>query len=308
MVGISFTYPYFLLLLFLVPLFILIYFSSIFYNKKKAILFSNFEALERISDVEIFSKGISTLYINLAVVIFLAFAIAGTSISFDATSSVSSYVIMIDNSVSMKTLDVGDTRLEIAKSLAREFVDTLPVGTEIGILQFSGDVNTIQRLDTSKIKTKLAIDSVDFGEMQGTNLYSAIITADGILGSRKSKSLLIIGDGQFNLGDNAKAEEYIVKNGILVNAILVGTEEGGVTELGAISSADDSFFKILTFDTEGTLFRTNSKGELDKDLESIMTNKMKTVYMDLSLYLLGISLALILMNWILYNFRFRAIP
>jgi len=308
MVGISFNYPYVLFLLFLIPVFIIIYFLSILYNKKRAILFSNFEALSRISDVEIFSKGISTFYINLAVVLLLVFAAAGTVISFEAKSSVSSYVIMIDNSVSMKTADVGDTRMETAKRIAENFIDSSPVGTEFAVLQFSGEINVLQRLDSSKLKTRLAVSSANLGEIQGTNLYSAIITADGLLGNRKQKSVLILSDGQFNLGDNDKAEEYIVKNNIIVNAVLVGTEEGGETELGSVSRVDESVLKKLAFDTEGTLFRTDSSGKLDMNMEKILTLAQKTVYLDLSIYFLVVSLALILINWILYNFRFKSIP
>ena len=308
MVGVSFNYPYVLFLLFLIPVFIIIYFLSILYNKKRAILFSNFEALSRISDVEIFSKGISTFYINLAVVLLLVFAAAGTVISFEAKSSVSSYVIMIDNSVSMKTADVGDTRMETAKRIAENFIDSSPVGTEFAVLQFSGEINVLQRLDSSKLKTRLAVSSANLGEIQGTNLYSAIITADGLLGNRKQKSVLILSDGQFNLGDNDKAEEYIVKNNIIVNAVLVGTEEGGETELGSVSRVDESVLKKLAFDTEGTLFRTDSSGKLDMNMEKILTLAQKTVYLDLSIYFLVVSLALILINWILYNFRFKSIP
>ena len=45
--GLSFLYPKFLALLLLVPFFVFVYFFSIVYNKKKASVFANFEALER---------------------------------------------------------------------------------------------------------------------------------------------------------------------------------------------------------------------------------------------------------------------
>ena len=57
-----FLYPKFLMLLLLVPFFIFVYFFSIAYNKKKAVLFANFEAMERFYDVEFFSKNFLALY------------------------------------------------------------------------------------------------------------------------------------------------------------------------------------------------------------------------------------------------------
>ena len=52
--GLAFVYPGFLFLLLLIPLFIGIYFLSFYYNKKKALVFPNFEAVERVFGVEIF--------------------------------------------------------------------------------------------------------------------------------------------------------------------------------------------------------------------------------------------------------------
>ena len=66
MVSFLFLYPKFLFLLLIVPLFVVIYFFGILYNKKRAIVFANFQAMERIYDIEIFSKNFlihSMLYI-----------------------------------------------------------------------------------------------------------------------------------------------------------------------------------------------------------------------------------------------------
>ena len=62
-----FLYPKFLAFLLLIPLFVFVYFFSLIYNKKKAIVFSNFEAMERFYDIEFFSKNFLALYLNLIV-------------------------------------------------------------------------------------------------------------------------------------------------------------------------------------------------------------------------------------------------
>ena len=75
-----FLYPRFLLLLVLVPFFVFIYFFSLVYNKKKAVLFGNFAAMERFFDIEFFSKNFMALYFNVGVLILLILALAGTSL------------------------------------------------------------------------------------------------------------------------------------------------------------------------------------------------------------------------------------
>lgn len=306
--NISFQYPYFLFLLFLVPLFIIIYFLSMLYNRKKSIVFSNFKALERISNVEIFSKGFSILYINLAILILLVFAMSGANISFSAETSSFSYVIVIDNSQSMNTADIFPSRLDAAKDLSKDFVNTLPIGVKVGVIQFSGDAIVIQKLDNNKLKTRLALESVESGDNPGTNVHAAIISADKLLENEKMKSVILISDGQFNSYSSEQVSDYAVKNNIIINSIMVGTEAGGETEFNTTSTASEYDLKALALITEGVFFKVSDAGSLDKPLSVLLNNTVREVSLDISVYSLFAALVLFLLHWILYNFRFRTIP
>lgn len=306
--NISFQYPYFLFLMFLVPLFIILYFLSMLYNLKKAIVFSNFKALERISNVELFSKGFSILYINLAILILLVLAMAGANISFSAETSSFSYVIVIDNSQSMNTIDISPSRLDAARDIAKDFINSLPIGVKIGVIQFSGDASIIQKLDNNKIKTRLALDSVESGDNPGTNVYAAIISADKLLENEKMKSIILISDGRFSSYNSEQVSDYAIKNNIIINSIMVGTEAGGETEFNTTSTASESDLKALALITEGVFFKTSETGSLDKSFSVLSNTTVREVSLDVSVYLLLISLVLFLISWILYNFRFRAIP
>jgi hypothetical protein len=307
MVGVSFDYPYLLFLLFLIPVYIFIYFVSMIYNRKKAILFSNFEALERISDVEIFSKGLINLYLGIVVLILMVFASAGTYVNFNAESSKFAYVIVIDNSASMKTSDLGESRLEAAKGIAKDFVNGLQIGSEVGVIEFSGETNILQKLDTSKLKTSIAIDSVDYGDVSGTNLYDAVIGADRLMETRNAKSILLISDGQFNLGNIDQISSYILRNNIIVNSILTGTDSGGVSEFNTTSTADASVMQQLSFESEGKILKFQGDG-LDGSLSSLSSSITREVSINITTYLMVLVIILLLISWILYNFRFRAIP
>src|SRR3989344_2549867 len=124
---ISFLYPKFLTLLLLVPFFVFIYFFSVIYNRKNAVVFSNFSAMERFHDLEFFSKNFMALYFNILILVVFIFALAGTAVSFNVDTSAFSYIIAIDTSGSMATTDVAPNRLEAAEETAKKFVDLLPV-------------------------------------------------------------------------------------------------------------------------------------------------------------------------------------
>jgi len=305
---IQFHYPQFLSFLLLVPFFVFVYFWSIIYNKRKAVNFPNFEAMERISGTEFLSRNILSLYLNLFILCLMVFATAGAAISFESNSGSFSHIILIDNSQSMAANDFSPNRLEVAKSSAKNFVDSLPVGTKVGVIAFSGDSIIVQELDDSKIRVKMAIDSIDFGDVQGTNIYNAIIAADKLFDSNKLKSVVLISDGQLNVGETLDIIDYANENNITINTLAIGSSEGGVTDLNTISKMDEDILKSLSFNTQGQFFRIQENNEFDKSFDSIIDKSKGEVSMDLSLYLILASIILFSFNWILNNFKFRIIP
>ncbi len=306
MMQASFLHPQFLLLLLSIPIFILIYFLGGLYNKRRSLVFPNFEAMKRISGGEIFSRNFVVLYLNLVIVGLLVLGIAGMTVVLETRSGSFSYVFTIDNSESMAATDILPNRLEAAKSFAVKFVDKLPL-VEIGVMGFSGDAIVMQELDASKLKAKMAIDNVNFGDVSGTNIYNAVIGANEIFGTRKMKSLILITDGQSNVGGVDKIITYATKRNIIINTIAVGTIEGGKSNLGVISKLDEDFLKALAFNTGGRFFSAQDAEALDEiifEFEKTITN----VSLNISIYLLIGSLILLLFNWVLYNFRFKTIP
>jgi Ca-activated chloride channel homolog len=303
-----FLYPKFLSLLLLIPFFIFVYFLGLIYSKKKAMVFSNFEAMERFYDIELFSKNFFALYINLLVVILLIFTLAGTGVQFVADTSDFSYVIVVDTSTSMSSDDFNPTRLEAAKDSAKKFVNLLPVGVEIGVIEFSGDARILHTLDSNKFKIKMAIDAIDYGEVQGTNIYNALLAADKLFEDRQIKAAILISDGQLNVGDVPRIINYINRNKLVVNTIAVGTDEGGVTGFNVISEVDEDVLKSLAFNSGGEFFRVKDVKDFDLLFDTLMTETKKEVTVDLSFYLLLGTIAMFTLLWVLHNFRFKVFP
>jgi len=305
---ISFLYPKFLTLLLLVPFFVFIYFFSVIYNRKNAVVFSNFSAMERFYDLEFFSKNFMALYFNILILVVFIFALAGTAVSFNVDTSAFSYIIAIDTSGSMATTDVAPNRLEAAKETAKKFVDLLPVGVEVGVIGFSGDSVVFQPLDTSKLKAKFAIDEVDYGVIQGTNIYNALISANKLFEGRQIKSVILISDGQLNIGDAPQITRYVNRNNIIVNTIAVGTTEGGLTNSNTISKVDEDFLQALAFNSGGRFFRAENFDELSNSFDTLVSETNKEVTIDLTIYLLLTGIVLFTLLWVLHNLRFKILP
>ena len=303
-----FLYPKFLNLLFLVPFFIFVYFIGLIYSKKKAMMFSNFEAMERFYDIELFSKNFFALYVNLLILILLVLTLSGVGVQFVAETSDFSYVIVVDTSTSMSSNDFYPDRLEAAKNGAKKFVNLLPVGVEIGVVEFSGDARVLHNLDSNKIKINMAIDAIDYGEVQGTNIYNAMLAGDKLFDDRQVKAAILISDGQLNVGNTPRILNYINRNRLVVNTIAVGSDEGGVTGFDTISEVDEDVLKSLAFNSGGEFFRIKDVEDFDLLFDTLLTKVSKEVTVDLSFYFLSGTILMFTLLWVLHNFRFKVFP
>jgi Ca-activated chloride channel family protein len=271
-------------------------------------VFGNFAAMERFYDIEFFSKNFLALYINLIILVLLIFSLAGTSVSFDADSSAFSFVIAVDTSESMSATDVSPNRLDVAISEAKNFVDLLPIGVRVGVIGFSGDALVYQELDSSKLKVKMAIGELTFGDVQGTNVYNAIVAANSIFGDEQMKAVVLISDGQLNIGDAPKIIRYMNRNNLIVNTIAIGTVEGGVTSFDTVSKADEDFLKSLAFNSGGQFFRVDDVSEMEESFSLLVNESFKEVTIDLTFYFLLVAIFLFVILWVLYNLRFKVVP
>ena len=122
------------------------------------------------------------------------------------------------------------------------------------------------------------------------------------------KSVILISDGQVNVGDAPQIIRYINRNNIIVNTIAVGTEEGGDTEMGVISKVDEDFLKSWSFNSGGHFFRVKDIGDMSESFNALVDETYKEVEVDLTFYLLLATLLLFTILWVLYNLRFKTIP
>lgn len=307
-IDITLSSPQFLYLLILLPAFILIYFGSMSYKKKRAINFPNFEALQRTGLTEIYSKNIFYLYLFLTINILIILAISGMNITLTTNTSSLSYVIAIDNSESMRATDLSPNRLEMSKIAAKKFVEELPLGVKVGIVSFSGEVEILLKLDLSKLKIYNTIDQIDFSQTSGTNINDAIIAGNELLKKENMKSMIILSDGQINIGNITDTIDYAKENKIIINTIALGTLEGGDTTTGFTSKTDIEILKATAFNTGGKFFSITNSEKKEEPFNDLLNNTNGRATIPVETELLIISLILLMVFWVLYNFRFRNFP
>jgi hypothetical protein len=305
--GVYFSHPDFLWLLFLIPLLIFVYFFSLGVNKKRTFVFGNFEALSRFYNIDFFSKNFFALYFFVLIVFFFVFGLAGFSYSYVGNADSYSHLLMVDISDSMAVLDIFPNRLSFSKNLMKEFVDAFPLGTEFGVLAFSGETFLISNLTNSKILTKMSINEVDFKGAKGTNLYSALITARNVFEGVDKKSIVLFTDGQFNALDSENLYSFIKANDFVVHGFLIGSEFGGESELGFTSVPNEEFLKAMTFNSGGVFQKVDSSSYV-LDYQNFLNLSQKQINLNLSLYCYFIALFLICFYWILFCFKMRIFP
>jgi Ca-activated chloride channel family protein len=208
----------------------------------------------------------------------------------------------------MNTNDLTPSRLEAARFSAKKFVDSLPFGAEVAVIEFSGQSKVLQELDASKFKAKMAIDLVELREDFGTDIDNVLYDANIIFEGREKKSIILLSDGQINIGNLERSIKYAKERNFVVNTIAVGTSVGGLTDAGSVSRVDEDNLQKISTETGGQFFRIDDLDSLDRSFKDVLEQKERDVVINISSYLLIAALALFSFNWLIHNFRFKTIP
>lgn len=304
MASIDFLYPQYLLFLLLIPLYIFIHLATLKTTKNTALRFANFEAISRIKGVDFFSRNIFILILTSIIAFLLILTLSGTRLNMVLEASSYTFVIAIDSSKSMEANDFLPSRMEAAKKAAKDFVDSLPISTRAGIISFSGNALIEVGITDSKSLLKGAIDDIIISDIAGTDVVEAIITGTNILNSEETKAIILLSDGQINVGAIEEAIRYANDNNVVIHTIAIGTEEGGQTSYG-ISKVDLDSLKGLSYNTGGQSFSAGNQDELLKSFRSAINATDRKVAINLSNYLLIISICLFSLEYWLISSRYR---
>ncbi|MDP3881944.1 MAG: VWA domain-containing protein [Nanoarchaeota archaeon] len=276
-------------------------------RKKRAMKFVNFDAVARIKGIEIYSKNITSLVMTLCILILLIFSIAGPTLEYEASTSSVAFIVAIDNSRSMEAQDFPPNRLEAAKKSAILFSSSLPAGTSMGVISFSGNSVIEQAVTRDRLLIERAISSLEFSSIGGTDTIEAVRVGTDMLNKYPKKAVVIISDGQLNVGTIEQAIDYAKEREVIVHTIAVGTKGGGQTSYG-LSQVDEDSLRSLAYNTGGSFFFVSEERELSLSLRKIAEVKPGIVAMSLINYLLLISIILLFIKYALVNARLMEFP
>ena len=314
--NITFKNPIYLWSLLTLVLLILLHFVTLKNTRRRALRFANFEAIERVTGSEILSKNILLLYIRIIIIICVILAISGATIWYTGRSAKSDFVIAIDASSSMATQDIKPSRLDAAKQAAIAFVNIVhrKGKAKIAVISFSGASFIEQELTDDIKKVKDAIKNIEIKYVGGTDILDAVVTATDILfRGENMKTIILLTDGQINVGSIDDVIEYATKNSVTIHTIGIGTVSGGKMPIplpttNVMSKLDEKSLQSVAYNTGGTYHRVENKEELYRAYNDIITASKVRLSFNLSPILIIVALVLLLIEWFLINTRYRALP
>lgn len=304
-----FAKPVYLWILGIIPLLIFIHFYSLRHGRKQALKFANYEAIRRVTGEQIVTKNILLLLMRLIVVVFLVLAAAGTAVWYIGSATEFDMVLAIDASSSMLAEDYQPNRLEAAKSAMTLFAQTVPGEVEVGLITFSG-ASFIKLKPTDNMQDVVAaIGKIEIEKLGGTDLGQAIITSANVMPKEGPRVIVLLTDGQSNVGlDPDEGLDYIKDDKIVVHTIGMGTKEGGpIGDISATFQVDEETLKHIADATKGQFFMPRDVESLKAAFMSLAQFKDAPIKKDLSLYLLTIAVGLIFIEWGLIGTRYKVI-
>lgn len=200
-------------------------------------------------------------------------------------------MLAIDVSGSMLAKDLTPNRIEAAKNVAAEFINSRP-NDNIGLVIFASQAFTQSPLTTNHAALLNLLKTVNFGEVDdGTAIGVGLATAINRLkdSHAKSKVIILLTDGSNNTGDIAPltAAEIAKTYGIRVYTIGVGSRgmapmpvqtPFGLQYQNMQVDIDEGTLQQIATMTHGQYFRatdTEKLHEIYHDIDQLEKNKMQ---------------------------------
>jgi Ca-activated chloride channel family protein len=166
-------------------------------------------------------------------------------------------VVVLDTSLSMDAQDVSPSRMERAHREIFDLADMLS-GDRVGLVLFSGGAYTRMPVthDYGALRTMVARSNTQTLKSQGSDLGAAIRMATAVVGAGENadRAMIIISDGEDQVGNAAEAAKAAIAAGVHIFVVGVGTTDGAPIPLASGGfKKDKSGDLVLTRIDEDTL-------------------------------------------------------
>lgn len=233
----------------------------------------------------------------LAAVSLLVVGMARPALALEAPSK-PTVILALDVSYSMDATDVSPNRISAARAAAHRFLDTVPAGTRVGLVAFSGSARALVQPTGDLDAVRAAVDRLRLGP--GTAIGEAIYTsleqlprvpdASGggspsssprplttgddaeTTGDQAAGSIVLLSDGKTTMGrSDAGAAKAAKARGVPVSTIAFGTPSGRVTIDGQSLAVpvDEAALRSVATATGGRAFEAASAEQLTSVFEDL---------------------------------------
>ncbi len=225
--------PIYFYVLFAIPVIVVLFLLILVWKKTVQKRFVDKELLKKLSPNRSLFKSILKVLVLCVAIACLSFALVnpkiGTKIETVKREGVD-IVFALDVSKSMLAEDIAPNRLEKAKQLITQIINSL-AGDRIGIIGYAGSAFPQVPITTDFSSAKLFLSGMntDMVSSQGTAINQAIEMATTFYDDegQTNRVLFIISDGEDHGGNISEIAEEAREKGIRIFTIGVGTLEGG---------------------------------------------------------------------------------
>lgn len=228
----SFAHPYLLSLLLLVPLLAL---AALLASRHKRKQWQEFVADRLRSRLINRASALPRILAFMSLLAAIACLILGLSrLQYQLSTKTEStrgrnLVILLDLSRSMQATDLKPSRLDQAKALIYELLETLP-NDRIGVVGFSSSPYLFAPLTIDHSAVRETVEQLDYDSIPtgGSDLAAAVQLAVKTLKetAQSNNGLLILSDGEEHSPGLLGTLEQIKQSGTYVFAVGIGTEDG----------------------------------------------------------------------------------
>ena len=293
-----------------------------------AIRYSDVESLKQ-SDVRHTGRRRHALFVLRVIAIaalVVAFSRPQTGVSSESVNAEGINIILaIDVSSSMLAEDLEPNRLEAAKAVAAEFVESRP-NDRIGLVVFAGDAFTQVplTLDHSVVVDLLAqmeVGMIEDGTAVGMGLATAVKRLQA--SDAESQVVVLLTDGRNNTGEVGPVTAGQMAQALGVRVYTIGAGGVGMARIpvggrryaNVEVDIDEESLREVAETTGGRYFRATDReslGAVYEEIDALETTEIEvlnfTSYGELFHYPLAVGLLLLLLEVVLGQTVFRKLP
>ena len=320
----SFTSPWFLLALLIVPLVLAFALWMDRRRARYAVAFTNLDLLAQVASKQRSWRRWVPLVLFLLALAAASAALARPRASVSVPANRATVVLLVDVSGSMRAADVKPTRLGAAQAAMGAFADRVPKGVKVGLVSFSTGPNLLVIPTTDRTILHEGIDLLapEAGTAIGDGLQLAVQTVKEAVGdaprTKDGKipgAIVLLSDGAQTRGTLTPLQgaDLAKTAGIRVFTVALGTDHGtlGFGPFGGYGLGggfgpggsgrrfpvrpDPVTLAAIARETDGQTFRAKSASKVEsiyKELGASIAHKKQT--REVSSWFTGLAALLVL--------------